>query len=69
MAIKKLLLHKDNKEKRLKFLKELIKWQHNQWDKVVFTEKSKFQLFCLNKHQYEAKKKRSINGTLPNIDS
>ena len=50
VAIKKPLLRKGNKEKRLKFAREHKEWQKNQWDKVLFTDESKFQIFGTNSH-------------------
>ena len=60
VAIKKHFLRKGNKEKRLKFANEHIEWQKNQWDKVLFTDKSKFQLLGTNRHQHVRRRKRKV---------
>ena len=55
---KTFLMQRHKNEKRLRFAKEHIKWQKNQWDKVLFMNKSKFQFFGTNKHQYVRRRKR-----------
>ena len=57
VAIKKPLLPKGNKEKRLKFAREHKEWQKNQWDKVLFIDESKFQIFGTNRRQYVRQRK------------
>ena len=57
VAIIKPLLRKGNKEKRLKFAREHKEWQKNQWDKVLFTDESKFQIFGTNRSQYFRRRK------------
>lgn len=45
VAAKKTFLRKANIRKRLKFAKEHLNWTIEQWDRVLFTGESKFELF------------------------
>ena len=45
VAAKNLFLPKENFAKRLKFAKDHIKWTSEHWNRVLFTDESKFELF------------------------
>lgn len=45
VAAKKPFLRKVNIAKRLKFAKDHVDWTQSQWDRVLFTDESKFELF------------------------
>jgi transposase len=45
VAAKKPFLRKINIAKRLKFAKDHVNWTQEQWDRVLFTDESKFELF------------------------
>lgn len=45
VAARKPLLSKRNVKKRLAFAKQHVKWSKNKWEKVLFTDESKFELF------------------------
>ena len=52
IAARKPLLRSVNKQKRLKWAKEHEKWTVKQWKKVLWTDKSKFQLFGQNRRVF-----------------
>ena len=45
VAAKKPLLRRQNIVKRLAFAKEHVHWSNDQWAKVLFSDKSKFEIF------------------------
>lgn len=45
IGAKKPLLRKANIQKRLKFAKEHVNWTTEQWNNVLFTDESKFEMF------------------------
>ena len=70
VAAKKPSLRKPNFGKRLKFAKEHIDWTHEQWDRVLFSDESKFELFGCKRRVFvrrmpnERFKKYCIAGTV-----
>lgn len=52
IALKKPLLRPQNKVKRLAWAKMHRKWSINQWNKVLWTDESKFQLFGSNRRVF-----------------
>jgi len=52
VAARKLLLRKQNKVKRLQWAKKHKTWSINQWEKVLFTDESKFELFGGKRRKY-----------------
>ncbi|GES79073.1 transposable element Tcb1 transposase [Rhizophagus clarus] len=49
---KKLLLSKKHRKKCLNFAKRYKDWTVSDWNKVVWSDESKFQIFGLDGHQY-----------------
>ena len=56
---KKPLLSKKHREKRLKFAKRYKDWTISDWNKVVWSDESKFQIFGSDGRQYCWKKKEN----------
>ena len=50
--VKKSLLGKQNNVKRLNLAKEYKDWTNEQWNKVFWTDKSKFEIFRWNRKVY-----------------
>lgn len=49
VAIKKPLLRRQNRIKRLRFAKQHKDWTKDDWNKVLWTDESKFELFGTNR--------------------
>lgn len=45
VAVKKPLLRRQNKIKRLQWAKEHKNWTHEQWERVLWSDESKFEVF------------------------
>lgn len=52
VALKKPLLRKQNIEKRLKFAVDHINWTPAQWDRVLWSDESKFEIFGTKRRVY-----------------
>lgn len=52
VACKKPLLRKGNVIKRLKFAREHLNWTKEQWGKILFTDKTKVEIFGLHRRAY-----------------
>jgi len=52
VVARKPLLRKQNKVKRLQWAKTHKNWSTNQWEKVLFTDESKFEIFGGKRRQY-----------------
>ena len=52
VAVKKLFLRQQNKKRRLLFAKEHKDWTKDDWNKVLWTDESKFELFGTNRSIY-----------------
>ena len=52
IAVKKPLLGKQNRVKRLQWAKVLKDWTIEQWNKVFWTDESKFEIFVSNRRVY-----------------
>ena len=55
-AVKKLLLRKQNNVKRLQWAQVHKYWTREQWNKVLWTEKSTFKIFGSNRRVYVRQK-------------
>ena len=51
-TVRKPLLRKGNKTKRLKYAWEHNNWNSDQWKKVLWSDKSKFEIFGSKRLQY-----------------
>ena len=51
-ACKKPLLRKVNIKKRLKFAKEHVNWTTKQWEKVLFTDETKVEIFGTHRRTF-----------------
>ena len=60
----KLLLRKQNNAKRLQWAKVHKDWTIEQWNKVLWTEESKFEIFGSNKRVYVWWRDGEITATL-----
>ena len=52
VAAKKPLLHKGNKQKRLQYAKSHKTWDEVQWQNVLWSDESKFEMFGSNRRHY-----------------
>jgi len=52
VAIKKPLLRQQNKTKRLRWAREHKNWTREQWDTVLWSDESKFEVFELHKRVF-----------------
>ena len=52
VAAKKPFLRKGNRQKRLVYAKNHKNWTENQWQKVLWSDESKFEIFGSNRRQY-----------------
>lgn len=52
VAVKKPLLRKQNKQKRLKWAKEHMSWTTEQWQQVLWSDESPFQIFGSKRAAY-----------------
>lgn len=52
VAARKPLLSSRNVKKRLAFAKEHVKWGKRRWEKVLFTDESKFELFGTHRRTF-----------------
>lgn len=50
--VKKTLLRKLNIQKRLKFAKEHVHWTTRQWEKVLFTDETKVEIFGTHRQTF-----------------
>jgi transposase len=57
VAVKKPLLRPQNRIKRLRFAKQHKDWVKDDWNKVLWTDESKFQLFGTNRRVYVRRRK------------
>lgn len=55
------MLGPQNIAKRLHFAKDHVNWSNEQWDKVLFTDESKFEVF--------GSKRRNFVRRLPTSDT
>ena len=51
VAIRKPLLRRGNKEKRLKYAKQHKDWAQEMFNRVLYTDESKFEIFGTKRHQ------------------
>ena len=61
VAKRKPLLRKANKTKRLKFAKKHKNWSPIQWEKLLWSDESKFEIFGTKRRQYV---RRRLGGEL-----
>ena len=52
VAIRKPLLRRGNKEKRLKFAKQHKDWAQEMFNRVLYTDESRFEIFGTKRRQY-----------------
>ena len=52
VTVKKPFIRKQNRKRRLTFAKEHKDWTKDDWNKVLWTDKSKFELFGTNRRVY-----------------
>ena len=52
IAVKKQLLRKQNNVKRIQWAKAYKDWKTDQWNKVLWTNKSNFEIFRSNRRVY-----------------
>ena len=56
IAVRKPLLRPVNKQTRLQFAQEHVDWTIDQWQSVLWTDESKFELFGSHRRQYVRRK-------------
>lgn len=57
VALKKPLLRKENIKKRYKFALDHINWTTAQWDRVLWSDESKFEIFGNKRRVYVRRSK------------